>query len=113
MKDFRLLLNESGRVGIFKHFKSLHIGEYNISIQGSTAHYCEPQEFFNDSFKYKTMEVAVIKNNQFVDIEKDNFFNEWKDKEKFLEHYDTQVAGCIPIKIIQSLCDYVEEKSND
>lgn len=112
MNDFRELLTTRVKHGIFRLLKRIPIGNYELSIQASNSHYCIPRENLIDLYQYESMEVAVFKNKEWVNLEKDSFFNEWEYRNEFLESYDGMVAGCISIKTIQSLCDYIEEKSN-
>lgn len=113
MKDFRESLENKEITPFRRMLKRICIGNYEVSIQASTTHYSIPSKTLENLFDYEAMEVAIIQNNQFVNIGEDAFFNEWKEREKFLEDYDGEVAGFIPIRMIQSLCDYIEEKPND
>lgn len=114
MKDFRELLESDENSSPFiRMLKRITVGAYELSIQASTYHYSVPRKTLVNLFDYEAMEVAIFKNEEWVNVEQDSFFNEWKDRTEFLEEYDGMVAGYIPIRMIQSLCDYIEEKSND
>lgn len=111
MKDFRDLLkgdniDEFG----FRVMEGIEIGTYKLSIQASKCHYCTPKKALIDLYEYEDMEVAIFDDDGWCNLELDDFFNDWKDRECFLENFDGMVAGYVPIKIIQSLYEYIEEK---
>lgn len=107
MIDFRELLECKDTSGIFRINEWINLGDYKLSIQASNSHYCTPRENLIDLFEYESMEVAIFKNGDFINLEKDSFFDKWKDRDLFLENYDTQVAGYVPIDVIQSLFNYM------
>lgn len=113
MRDFRELLEEQNKDTYFaRMYKRLNIGNYELSVQASEKHYCIPRKTLSDVFEYENMEVAVLtKSGEWCDIEHDSFFNDWEFRDVFLCEYDGMVAGYVPIIIIQSLCDYIENKS--
>ncbi|MGV2640177.1 hypothetical protein GNF86_01810 [Clostridium perfringens] len=109
MKDFRELLKNRDMKDGMRLLERIKLGDYELSIQASEHHYSYPKETLNNLFDYEDMEVAIFKNNEFVNIEEDSFFNGWKDREEFLKSYDGMVGAYTPIKIIQSLYDYLEK----
>lgn len=110
MKDFRELLKNRSVDDGMRLLERIKLGDYELSIQASEHHYSYPKETLNNLFDYEDMEIAIFKNNEFVNIEEDSFFNRWKDREEFLKSYDGMVGVYTPIKIIQSLYDYLEKK---
>ena len=108
MKDFRSLLTERDNDGFIRHLNRLPVGGYELSIQASKHAYCIPKKTLENLFDYTAMEVAIFKDNKWTGVEIDSFFDEWKDKECFLEDYDGVVAGYVPVEVIQSLYDYIE-----
>ncbi|MGU9123139.1 hypothetical protein ACV3YD_15005 [Clostridium perfringens] len=113
MKDFRCLLKrDESNPTCIAMLKRIYIGDYELSIQASEYHYSTPRKNLSNLFDYETMEVAVFKSEVWVNVAKDSFFNEWSERHEFLESYDGMVAAYIPIKMIQSFCNYIEEKSN-
>ncbi|WP_338627653.1 hypothetical protein QJR52_07150 [Clostridium baratii] len=117
MKDFRELL-DANCIKNFKMFsyrvmKWIKVGNYQLSIQASGSHYCEPQQTLRDLKNYISMEVGIFKNNEWINIRNDSFFDDWKYRMEFLENYDGMVAGYVPINIIQSLYDYIEGNRYD
>ncbi|XZI03012.1 hypothetical protein ACSXE3_15305 (plasmid) [Clostridium perfringens] len=110
MKDFRELLESNENSSPFiRMLKRIPLGAYELSIQASTYHYSIPNKTLVNLFDYEAMEVAIFKNEEWVNVEQDSFFNEWEEREQFLKDYDGMVARYIPIRMIQSLCDYIDE----
>ena len=112
MKDFRILLHKNCLSATKNRIiERITIGNYELSIQASEIHYCTPRKVLENVFDYEDMEVAIFEENgRWCNLEEDDFFNDWKDRDIFLEQYDGMVGGHIPIQIIQSLCDYIERK---
>lgn len=108
MKDFRELLKqeEKGYSTSYRKFKAIKIGDYSFSIQASGSHYCSPRITMEDIYYYRTMEIAILKNEDWVDLNNESFFFDWIDYESFLENYDGMVGSYIPIDMIQSLLDF-------
>lgn len=110
MKDFRELLESNENSSPFiRMLKRITVGAYELSIQASEYHYCVPRETLVNLFDYEAMEVAIFKNEEWVNVEQDSLFDEWEEREQFLKDYDGMVARYIPIRMIQSLCDYIDE----
>ncbi|MDK0595798.1 hypothetical protein P5F14_15295 [Clostridium perfringens] len=110
MKDFRELLESNENSSPFiRMLKRITVGAYELSIQASTYHYSVPRKTLVNLFDYEAMEVAVFKNKDWINVEEDSLFDEWEEREQFLKDYDGMVARYIPIRMIQSLCDYIDE----
>ena len=113
MQDFRKLLKVKEEYGIlgFRQLKRLKVGNYLLSIQASEGHYCVPRKSLKDIFDYMAMEVAIFDNKgNWCNLEHDKFFDDWKDREEFLDLYDGMVGAYTPIKLLQSLYDYIESR---
>lgn len=113
MKDFRDVLNGN----CIEHFgfrimECIEIGIYKLSIQASRHHYCTPQKLLTDLYEYEEMEVGIFTGDEWCNLEEDIFFDTWENRENFLKHYDGMVASYVPIEIIQSLYEYIEDKKN-
>lgn len=110
MTDFRNLLTERDNDGFVRRLNRITVGDYELSIQASRHAYCTPEKTLENLFDYKTMEVAIFKDNKWVSVESDNFFDGWRlaYKECFLQYYDGMVAGYVPVRVIQSLYEYIE-----
>lgn len=110
-KDFRIELSKKEKIDVFRRIP-LQVGAYVLSIQCSKVHNCTPP--INTSvYNYKTMEVAIYKDRKSISVLTDEFFNDWKDKEKFADYYTLllNIANNVPVELIQSLIDYIYKKS--
>lgn len=113
MEDFRKLLKvkkEYGNFG-FKQLERLKVGKYYLSVQASEGHYCIPRKNLNNIFNYEALEIAILnEDGTWCNLEHDDFFDEWKERENFLDSYDGMVGAYVPIGLLQSLCDYIESR---
>lgn len=123
MKDFRELLRSkrgiqsvdlsidstTGERLVFssRNFEAIKVRDYMLSVQASENHYCTPRRTLSDVYEYSEMEVALLKDNEFVDVAEDQFFNSWERREEFLERFDGQVAPYVSIEVIQSLFEFI------
>lgn len=118
VNDFRMELETEvstiipeGRV---RKFYSIEAGRYLISVQASKFHESIPQKTLRNIGMYESMAVSILdKDSKVINLETDSFFDEWENREAFLVKYDGETGKFVPIKVIQSLFDYIEEKSND
>ena len=118
INDFRMKLETEVLTrtseGKVRKFYSIKAGEYLISVQASKFHECIPQATLINVGMYKSMAVSILdKDSRVINLEEDSFFDEWENREVFLVKYDGETGKFIPIEVIQSLFDYIEEKSND
>ncbi|MBO3417956.1 hypothetical protein [Clostridium perfringens] len=116
--DFRMKLETEVLTrtseGKVRKFYSIKAGEYLISVQASKFHECIPQATLINIGMYKSMAVSILdEDSRVINLEEDSFFDEWENREAFLVKYDGETGKFIPIEVIQSLFDYIEEKSND
>ena len=110
-QDFRDELLISGRICGGRNFDYLKIGQYELSIQASDCHYCEPRKTLDDIKLYKSWEIALFKNGEWLNIELDEdkeLFSKWKYYDEFLHRYDGMVAGYVSTEIIQDLCNFLK-----
>jgi RNA-binding protein YlmH len=122
MKIFELLTEqESSKVSrkrqqemgfefIGRHLNRIKAGEYEMSIQASYAHYCEPRETLEDLTQYTEMELALFKNGGWVqprEDEKIKQFPRYLELEERYEEGDVAVAGYVPVDLLQDLYDYL------
>lgn len=111
MKDFRKLLSE--RVDDFTGTRLLNqikVGGYELSIQASNFHYCTPRTDLPLD-EYEEMELAIFKNDKWVQPRNDNKIKSFPRYEELINLYedgDIAVGGYIPIDLIQDLCNYLE-----
>jgi hypothetical protein len=93
-----------------RHFNALEAGQYKISIQASKFHYCEPRETLGDLADYSEMEIAIFKNNKWVQPRDDEYIQQFERFPELIEHYedgDTAVGGWLPVDLIQDLYEYL------
>jgi len=107
MKDFRELLEADIEEQKYRLYKSVRIGKFDISIQGSEKHFCTPRLTTN-LYEYSKMEIAICENGKWISILNDKRFNDFNIKIKWDES-DRPIAEYVDISAIQALCDYIEK----
>lgn len=114
MNNFLDELKEEYREGDkFRLFNKIDFEDYELSIQASSYHYSVPNKILEDNSKYLAMEIAIIKDNEFVDIFNDNFLITWLSDLSVEEisimkmSYYGGVYIYIPVSIINSLYNYL------
>ena len=118
MSDFRDLLvlksksDHSFGLEPTRLFCQVNIGDYQASIQASAFHYCQPRNTLEDIYGYESMEMALFKDNSWINPIEDERFMDFKrlnELEDFWENGDVSVGSFIPIDLIQDLCNYIEK----
>jgi len=71
-----------------------------LSIQGSRGHYCIPKENI-DYDKYTHMEVALLKNGNFVRVNK--LVSLLPEEDTYKDHYNGCIYSFVPVKEIEKL----------
>lgn len=105
MYDLGML--KCGRTRILNQISA---GDYELSIQASEYHYCEPRKTIEDLSEYTSMEVAIFKDNSWVQPRKDEYIKSFKRYKELIDCYeegDIAVGGYIPVNLIQDLFDYL------
>jgi len=95
---------------ISRHLNRLKAGDYEMSIQASFAHYCEPRETLEDLSQYTEMELALFKDGEWVQPrgdEKIKVFPRYAELEERYEEGNVAVAGWVPVDLLQDLYDYL------
>lgn len=114
MKDFREILTTYEKMGDHRILNPIKLGNYNLSIQASYSHYCEPRKTV-DINDYKSMEIAIFdSNDEWVQPREDGYIRQFSRYEELIDDYElgsVAVRGWTPIDLIQDLCNYLE-KSN-
>lgn len=94
-----------------RKFEAIKVGDYYLSIQASHYHFCNPELTLDDLSQYKSMELAIIKNEQFVDPEKEADFKGFSRYEELCERftraYGEPVGLNVSVDLIQDLYDYL------
>jgi hypothetical protein len=103
---------EMGLSYISRHLNSLKAGEYEMSIQASYAHYCEPRETLEDITQYTEMELAIFKGGKWVQPRNDEKIKQFPRYEELEERYEegnVTVAGWVPVDLLQDLYEYLSK----
>lgn len=97
---------------LYQHFNHIKVGNVNLSIQGSQGHYCSPRETINPK-EYMSMEMAVIVDGEWVNLENDHLFDDFDKVEDFkiYEGGTEGLYGFIPVELIEDLYQYLKFKS--
>lgn len=118
MRDFRELLIENGRYKYLNKTYSnrLILGEYGVSIQMGKRCYSNPNIEFDSINKYESMEVALFKNGNQINIANDEYIKNFKRYEDLLlclngDDY-LPVMGYVTTDLIQDLCEYLSDEVN-
>jgi hypothetical protein len=85
-------------------FDRVQCGEYELSIQASPAHYSSPKGTFPLIGNYNEVEVAIIKNECFVDP------NNFSPRPDWIELFTNgEVAPYVPLDVVQQIFDEIEQ----
>lgn len=110
--DFRDLLRDTinEKTGC-RLLDALPIGKYMLSIQASKYHYSIPRETFDNLYDYEAFEIGLLNETyDLTDMTKIHSFKAWEDYAEFKEYYDGMVAGYVPVKMVQSLMNYMKNQ---
>lgn len=117
MKDFRDLMivgSEMKMDGPFpmhsRMYRHIPVGEFNLSIQASEHHYCNPRCTLPLN-AYSSMEMAIFRDKDWVNPKTDEQFKNFERLTELSERWEdgeVAVGGYIPVDLIQALCDYIE-----
>jgi len=89
-------------------FEGIQLGKFNISVQASGGHYCNPRKTLFDLSQYESMELAVYKadnSNFFRDVD---FFEGFNRIDELKERFEGTVFGAVPIDLINDFIDYLK-----
>jgi hypothetical protein len=96
----------------FRILKSIEAGNYTLSIQGSTSHYCTPRTTELVKY-YHTMEIAIFGKRGWLHINRSKVFKGFKRYHEFIEFADclnckATVFGYVPVELINDLYLYLK-----
>lgn len=118
MKTFKfieeILKNNPGLTySEYRVLNAIMAGNYKLSIQGSTGHYCSPRETIHPS-RYYTMELAIFRlKGGFLKVSKSSILRKFERYDELCERADgpmsgtTVVFGYVPIDLIEDLYQYL------
>jgi hypothetical protein len=106
MEHFTDLLKHSKRYGS-PHFRSIKAGNYRMSIQASSTHYCSPKEDLLDPKGYSSFEVAIYNQRG------SRIYPHKSTVLKAFPKYDElatgdSVMGWVGVELLQSLYEYLK-----
>ena len=118
MKEFQRKL-EVSRPGQYQIFKSIEVGGYELSIQGSESAYCHPRESLPPDI-YTEMELAIFKGGEWLNVAKSSTFKAFPRYRELKERADgwfpnkgdcggRVVFGYVPVDLIDDLHQYLKE----
>lgn len=84
---------------MFNHIKIND--KLRLSVQASSAHYCEPRKTLVDIREYKSMEFAVIQNHDLLQVAE--VINNEKLAVELKKYYDGGIYANVPVELIEEL----------
>lgn len=89
-----------------KYFTTVIAGDFELSIQGSNTHYCEPKEIV-DASQYKSLEMAIFKSSgEWVQVRKESILKDFPRINELIdrtEEGESPVSYYVPVDLIQDL----------
>ena len=91
---------------LVEYFSRINIGEYQLSVQASTFHYCEPRTNYDNLLSYNLVEVAIFRNGKFVNNVTEKFSRfEWSN---LFEEGNTPVAGYVDLETVVKIINDIK-----
>ena len=89
-----------------KYFTTVIAGDFELSIQGSNTHYCEPKEVV-DASQYKRLEMAIFKSSgEWVQVRKESILKDFPrigELAACTQQGECPVSSYVPVDLIQDL----------
>jgi hypothetical protein len=99
----------------FRNYEAIRAGDYKVSIQGSTGHYCSPRQVL-EADEYSMMEIAVFSarkdRSNFLNFNRSSKLKAFPRFNELMEHADgpqPTVFGYVPVDLIQDLINHMEK----
>lgn len=90
-----------------RQFTAICLGRFDVSIQASTTHYCEPRLTHDDLTRYLTWEMAIFdRGGAWVCGESFRALNPPADLADLFDN--DQVAGYVPTARVQAIVEFLE-----
>lgn len=94
----------------FRVMKSIVVGGYRLSVQGSEGHYCSPRQTLPID-DYWEMEVAIINGkNAMVNARKSSFLRKFARYLELVDRMDGCRYGYVPVDLINDLYLYLKTR---
>ena len=85
----------------------------NISIQGSSSHYCSPRAYLDNIQEYDNVEIALFeKSGDWIQPRDCDLLENFKGLTELIENYEeghTAVGYHIPINLVNDLVTYLNK----
>jgi hypothetical protein len=98
MNEISYLFDEDNAYRSLKHIKK---DDISLSIQASYGHYCTPRLTLSDLNDYSSMEFALIKEGEFIQVK--DILPNFSALEEIEEYFDGSVYGYVPVNLIEEL----------
>lgn len=108
MKDFKRSLSRR-EVSMFSSIKIG--GNFAVSIQASSTHYCTPRKTLPNASDYTAFEIAIFEDGDWISPLEDDRFSEIRHL--IQDNYETgtcPVGAYISDDVVQKICDFIEMK---
>jgi len=102
------------RQGYCQSFEAVAAGNYRLSIQGSSAHYCTPKSE-GPCHRYTSMELAIFPKGKggFLHFKKSSVMRTFPRYDELVDRMDGKggtVFGYVPVDLIDELYNYLKNK---
>lgn len=105
---------ESPYMSGFRGYEAIRAGDYMVSIQGSTGHYCAPRQVL-EADEYSMMEIAIFSarksRKNFLNVNRSSKLKAFPRLAELMSCADgpqPTVFGYVPVDLIQDLINYME-----
>ena len=89
-----------------RYFSTVIAGDFELSIQGSNIHYCEPKEIV-DASQYKSLEMAIFKSSgEWVQAREESVLKDFPRIDELIgctEEGESPISSYVPANLIQDL----------
>ena len=109
MLDAQLMFMDIEEISMMN--KHIIIGEYTVSVQCSSGHYCEPRKSFLDMSKYSKMEMALWLTDGGCFSEPHNF-SDFKFIKELENAFYGGVYGWVDVDILEKFIQFLETKED-
>lgn len=89
------------------YFQFLKAGDFELSIQASSSHYCEPRENYLDPEDYTEFEMAIFKGSrEWVQVREELILKDFPRIDELIgctEEGESPISSYVPANLIQDL----------
>jgi len=94
-------------------FKALAVGDYMLSIQASSGHYCSPRKDSLMPHQYECFEIAIWREggkSRYMNAAQSSVFRAFPRWEELKQCQSSVVFGWVPEDLINDLINYLKTK---